>query len=538
MATLRVDAVGGAGFVPDVEPWQLPASAWTFLQDVSVSENSLREPLWLTETIADSDAVPADPFLNVFLHQSQGVFWYILCTARKVYVSRGRELIDITPAGKVFRATLQDRWQASSLNGFLILNNTWDEPHYWALEAEPGSEAPLLAPLSSYPGESPWTEGQSCEFIVGFNNSLFAGNLKNSSGTFPFLVAFSDFAEPGTLPQKWAAAPDNSAGRRDLAEGQDAIVGALPYKDVLFVRKRNSVYMFKFTGGQFVYQRVVQTDQVSLINRHCMVNTDRFQIAVGDNDIMVTQGQAHESVVHNKTKRWFFDNLNKARLDQVFCLHFSLENEIWILAPQGEAELVNVALIWNYVNNTFTTRSCRNVYGGTEGYGIDPKGFYSWLDLDPRTWLEWDDVWGLASAEINQKRLLLTQGQNAGQTRRVLVSGGEGREVDEPEAYLERMHIPFPRGEIMDWESRKQIASVTPKFSLVDPSFYMDIWLGTQDESGLPIKWHGPKRWVPGKKGVFFDKSGRFISLYARVSSGQKFRLTGYDIEYKLTSKR
>lgn len=151
-------------------------------------------------------------------------------------------------------------------------------------------------------------------------------------------------------------------------------------------------------------------------------------------------------------------------------------------------------------------------------------------------------LWGLNQSEVNSRRLLFAQALPAALegefTRRVLVGETENASAEVDEILLERMHIPFPRGDVMDWESVKQISYVAPKCRKAGPDFYIDLWLGTQEDVDSPIRWHGPKRWKAGKKGVFFDKSGRFISLRARIPADMEFRLTGYDIEYKLVSKR
>lgn len=152
-----------------------------------------------------------------------------------------------------------------------------------------------------------------------------------------------------------------------------------------------------------------------------------------------------------------------------------------------------------------------------------------------------DLVWGLDRAALQKRRLLFsqaTQGVSGSYTQTVLLGDPTTPQAEVDELYLERMHIPFPNGDRMDWESVKQVSYVAPKCRRANPEFYIDLWLGTQDDLDSPIRWHGPKRWRPGKKGVFFDKSGRFISLRARVPSDIDFRLTGYDIEYKLVSKR
>jgi len=539
MAILRVDNVGAAGFLPDLEYWQLEKNAWTLIQDASLSENSLRPP-YLTSPRFTESPFSLDRIHNsIFIHNSAGVYWYVMCTSRRVYVSRGEAIFDITPDGLEFSGTLDDRWQATFFNGFLILNNARNEPYYWPIETAPGEEVAKLEPLSSYPGSSPWPAGQTCEFIVGFSNALFAGNIRNTSNRFPYLVLFSDFAEPGTLPQAWEPRPENSAGSRDLAEGQDEIVAGSVYKDNLIVRKRNSAVTFRYSGGQFVYQRKVITAEVACINKHAIGNSDLFQISVSDNDIFITTGQSHQSVVKNRTKEWFFKNLNKAELSKIFVVHSSFTNEVWICAPHGTSEFCNVALIWNYSENTFTTRTCPNYLSGVEGYGIAPDGFESWDDLTT-SWEDLEFFWGLDNEEANQRRLFFAQALPINEddwTRQIRVGTKEGvAEVDE--VLLERMHIPFPRGDVMDWESRKQISYIAPKCRKASRDFYIDIWLGLQEDLDSPIKWVGPKRWRMGKKGVFFDKSARFVSIRARLPADEEFRLTGYDVEYKLVSKR
>jgi len=540
MAVLRVDNVGAAGFQPDIENWQLPINSWTDLRDVSVSENSIR-PNYLVQLLLEQAGVALEEtYLSVFLHDLPTVTYLVLCTAKRVFVTRGQRLIDITPDGFEFSANTRKRWKADSFNGFLILNNTLDEPYYWPL-IQLESTLPKLQPLSSYPGESPWPVAQTCEFIVGFNNSLFAGNITRNGDTFPYLVQFSDFAEPGTLPQKWTPAPDNSAGSRDLAEGLDEIVTALPFRDTLLVRKEQTVVAFRFRGGQFVYDRKTVAEETACLNRHAVVNTKDFQLAVGLTDIYVTQGGQHRSVVKNKTKNWFFDQLNRPEFEKVFCLYFQEESEVWIFAPQGDSTFCNIALIWNYIEDTFTTRTCENYLDAVEGAGILPDGYVSWADLAATTWAEWDATWGLPRDILLQRRLIFVKaipGLTTDYTRQVLIGGGLVPVPEVDEVYLERLHIPFPRGEVMDWESIKQVSHITPKIRRETPNFYIDIWLGTQADIDSPVRWYGPKRWTPGKKKVSFDKSGRFISLKARMPAGEDFRLTGYDIEYKLTSRR
>jgi hypothetical protein len=172
-----------------------------------------------------------------------------------------------------------------------------------------------------------------------------------------------------------------------------------------------------------------------------------------------------------------------------------------------------------------------------EGNSVDP----GWPVTDVAPAIVTDLVWGLDRATLQKRRLLFsqaTQGVSGSYTQTILLGDPATPQAEVDELYLERMHIPFPNGDRMDWESVKQVSYVAPKCRRANPEFYIDLWLGTQDDLDSPIRWHGPKRWRPGKKGVFFDKSGRFISLRARVPSDIDFRLTGYDIEYKLVSKR
>lgn len=381
MALLRVDNVGAAGFRPDVEYWQLNANAWTFLRDVRLGENSIRPPYETTPLFEYIEQELDEIILGVFCHNSLGAWWQVFCTQRRVFVTRGRDLIDITPTGFKFNANFEDRWQATSFNGFLILNNGFDEPHYWPIEAV-DENTPKLVRLSNYPGTSPWPAGQTCKALESFNSCLFALNVANSTGRFPYLVIFSDFAEPGTLPQAWEPRPENSAGRRDLAEGQDEIVGGKAFKSLLIIRKRTSVYVFRYTGGQFVYQRQVISEETSCMNKFCIVNTDAFQVAVGRNDIYITEGGAHRSIVKNKAKNWFFENMNEEALKASFVLFDSTSNEVWFLTCHNTSSFCNVALIWNYLEDTFTTKTCEQYITGTFGEGILEEGYVAWKDVE------------------------------------------------------------------------------------------------------------------------------------------------------------
>lgn len=539
MSLLRIDNVGARGFQPDVEPWQLEVNSWTDLRDVSLSENSLRPPYLTQELLATAGLGIDNVFISTTLHKVGGAAFLVLCTTKKVYITRGQTLEDVTPIGFEFSADTDKRWQFSSFNGFLLLNNGRDEPYYWPLTGVSTAIA-YLKPLSEYPGESPWEKGQSCEFIVGFNSQLFAGNIRNASGIYPYLVLFSDFAEPGTLPQQWYPTPANSAGSRDIAEGLDEIVGALPFKDQLLVRKENSVVSFTYRGGQFVYNRRTIAEDTSCLNRHCIANTKDFQVVIGSSDIYATTGGEHKSLAKNRVKNWFFDNINILGREKVFCIVHAEESEVWFFAPHGESQYCNIALIWNYLEDTFTTRSCDRYLSAVEGNGLLPDGFVSWGDLT-ETWGTWTALWGLPEEILRQNRLVFVQAKEIledNYTRRVLIGGGSNPVPEVDEIYLERMHIPFPRGERMDWESIKQISYIAPKCRKESPNFYIDIWLGVQDDIDSPIRWYGPKRWRPGRKNVFFDRSGRFISIRARLPADKDFRLTGYDIEYKLVSRR
>lgn len=542
MATFPVDNVGTAGFLPDVEHWKMPANAWTWLENVSVRDDGLLPP-YLTQAVFPEAGLPfSSMYISIFVHNNGGVFWYVLCTTDRVYASRGNLIFDITPTTGVFSANINDRWQAEFFNGFLILNNGSDEPHYWPLEPDSGQEVARLRPLSSWPGASPWPQGQSCAFIAGFRNALLAGNIRNNQGTFPYLIQFSDFAEPGTLPAEWVATAENSAGDLDIPEGLDEIVSGQVFKNILLVRKRNSVYRFEFVGGNDVWRRRTVSEDVSILNKHCVVTTDLFQLAVSENDIYITEGQVHKSVVKGKTKDWFFKNLNRLERDKAFVLHHVEEDEIWFLAPLFGAEFCNMALIWNYVENTFTLRQCENFLAGVSASGLTPDGFVSWDDLATLSWDEWEDLWGVDPATF-QRRLFFVHFESEGELssnfiRRVLAGRGLGSFMEFNEATVERMHVPLPRGDVVDWDSWKQVSFITPKVQASDEDFYLDIEFGVQDTLDDPIRWYGPKRWRYGKKKIAFDRSGRFVSLRFRMPTEAAFRLTGYDIEYKLVSRR
>jgi hypothetical protein len=74
--------------------------------------------------------------------------------------------------------------------------------------------------------------------------------------------------------------------------------------------------------------------------------------------------------------------MNEEALTTSFVLFDSTANEVWFLTSHGESRFCNVALIWNYLEDTFTTKTCEHYIAGTMGEGILEEGFVSWEDAE------------------------------------------------------------------------------------------------------------------------------------------------------------
>lgn len=580
MARHEVDLAGSAGLVTDVLPTKLDKNVWTTLRNgvardtsIGVSEFFSRLEVFpripqqsddaltlyldfLEQTYEESEDWPfsfypttaAGVVLAVysFIFGDQEIF--IFCTQRRVYSQdQSGNIFDISPVDFDFNTNIDLGWSGLVFGGILVLNNGVDEPIFWAPN-QTDNIATKVQWLSSAPGTDPWPVGWSCAALRGFKSALFALNITDDTGQrFPYLVKFSDFAEPGTLPTEWTATAENSAGDQDIADDFGNIVDALAFRDQLIVWKERSVYGFRFIGGNDVYKRYTISTETGLLARNCLVNTDSFQAAVTNDDLVACDGNTIQSLAHQRNRRGFFDDIDPQYYRRCFVFHNSPNHELWFFKPTVGNDFCNRILVFDYNNKTWVEKDTRGATGAVNSFRVVQEGM-TWEEM-LEAWSDTGKQWAAPFLGETTERAMISIVEVVGENEQqetlydstLLV---RGRNLfDGPGDFFsfqaERLSIPLPRGDKVDWASQKQVQYLIPKLEDLEigEDFEMRCWMGFQREQNQEIKWKGPKVWRPGTERIFFHGSGRFISVKFEVDPGHAFQMSGYDLEYKLVSK-
>lgn len=547
MARLEIDFAGSVGVVQDVLPSKLDKNTWTTLKNGVARDTSIGVQEFFSYKEFYSSVPEAEIFIALFSFLFQEQELYVVCTQAKVYViDPADQVVDITPTGFSFQTNFFEGWQGILFGGILLLNNGVDEPVYWAPNAVDGL-ATKLEFLSNAPGSDPWPAGQTAKVLRGYKNALFAMNISDGNIRWPYLVRFSDFAEPGTLPAEWTAATDNSAGDLDLAEGFDEIVDALPFKDVLLIWKERSLYGMRYIGGNDVYKRYLISTETGVLTRGALVNTDDFQAAITKDDIVICDGTRIKSVVQGRNRKAFFSDMDPLNFPKCFAFHNSANKELWFFKPTLGQSYCNAVLIYDYANNTQVTKNFTGVTGAVIGFTAAQEGI-TW-DAISGTWEDQgDDVWSPPflgqTAEQTVLARALPVADVSGDSRFSVGLLYRGKDLFDGSADLfdfvaERISVPIPRGDKVDWASIKQVTWIVPKLEEFQggDEFILEVQVGFQWEQNEPIRWAPAKAWTPGTPRLFFHGAGRFISVRFQTPHNTKFLMSGYDLVYELVSR-
>lgn len=544
MRKLRVDGVGSVGLVKDTAPWKVPAGAWSGVLNADFENTSVQLPVdFRLDRVSLSS-----PLRAVFSYVFGGSEFLILCSAAEIWAEAEGGLYDITPAGASLSFDPNLNWQHLIFNGYLMLNNGIDEPYYWPLVQGGIDLGQRLMPLSEYPG-SEWPAGQSCMSLVAYSNALFAANIKTDGVHYPYLVKFSDFAEPGLLPVEWTARSTNNAGDFLLPESLDEITALQVLKNNLFIFKERSIHALRYVGGNSVYQQLKISDVAGPLSRRSVDVSDEFMVFISKDDVMYGSGGELLSVAEGSVRRHLFEQMDSATYKETFVQVDAANKLFWIVIPTIKGSGTK-AFIWNFRDKSWSERDLPGYLSGVNAFR-SLKGPETWEALG-QTWENWRSPWvvpflGEAAEKILFAKSLEDSSGNCHCAVAVSLSKIEQVEDTRLPAILERVHIPFPQGEVMDWDTVKFVTSVWPKFSL-DTGDYsawsedkpVRVWLAGQMEQDEPLEWKELRPWVPGsrKKKIGCRVSGRFISIKFEIPPEAPWKLTGYDLEFTLQSRR
>jgi hypothetical protein len=205
-----------------------------------------------------------------------------------------------------------------------------------------------------------------------------------TSSQDPMFIRFSNQEDFNT----WAPTATNTAGTFRLDTG-NYIVGAIQGKDYIFILTDQAAYVMQFVGPPFVFSiRQVGTN-CGCIGQHSIVFAQGAVYWMGfGGGFFAYDGTVKQlpSLVEDYVFTTGGDNLgiNYNSADIVYGSHNSLYNEVVWFYPTNNSTVVNASVVYNFVENTWTTMSlARTTYSDAQTY--DKPYATQWLSTSVPT---------------------------------------------------------------------------------------------------------------------------------------------------------
>jgi len=229
----------------------------------------------------------------------------------KCYQTDGVTHADITryttsPGDNDYTAGARPLWTGGVLHGVPVMNhrNGTDYPQQW------DSALARMKDLEN------WPINTYAKVLRTYKNFLIALDITKGSTRYPFMVKWSDIADPGSVPASWDETDATTiAGENTLAQTNGWLVDCAPLGDLNVIYKQDSIWGMQHIGGVNVFRFYEISQSIGALAPRCIKEFYRKHLVVGQNDIVLFDGGQPKSIVNKRMRRWFYNNINTEYLD-------------------------------------------------------------------------------------------------------------------------------------------------------------------------------------------------------------------------------
>ena len=537
MALIPLENAGQTGIVQDIQPWQLPINAWSDGNNVRMEHGSVHKCKGYSSVMA---TCPIAPYHVVYLKDASGNKYWIACglAAVHVYDVGATTWSDITRSAGAYAATASEGWTSTVIGGVVILNNFIDAPQFWAITAATGlpSTATVLADLTN------WTSTDRCKSMRAFRSFLVSLNIEDKSvGVLKQsrVVKWSTEAAIQTVPSSWNENDATvDAGEYELADTKGAILDGLPLRDTFMIYKDDAVYSMTYVGTPFIFSFRQLSPSVGILSKNCVAEFDGGHFLFGNGDLYLNDGQKITSLLPHKMRDHVFSILDGDFLEKSFVVadYGRTEMLACFVSADSVSNQCDKALIWNWVNNTFSIRNIPEL--ADIGYGSvkNEAAYTTWAALGATTptWSTATGAW--ATSWENVENVLLF----ASPTDTKLYRDGVGNKEDTANmtAYIERTGLTFTAQNNPDQSTVKRIKAIWPKMTVTN-SDTVNFYVGTQMSTEEGVSWKGPFAFNPDTQSkVSCRASGKLYGVKIETTTDTDWRLEGLEFELEDAGRR
>jgi hypothetical protein len=295
------------------------------------------------------------------------------------------------------------------------------------------------------------------------------------------------------------------------------------------VYKEDSVHAMTYVGGAFTFNIRERFKNAGLIARDAVVALgDGRHVFVSSDDIYIHNGAQLRSIIDDQVRSFFFNDLEQDSAYRTFCAHNNIKNEVWICYASSDAvnDLPNKALIWNYVDNTWTTRQLPGTRFIAQGI-VNPTYTNSWANATT-TWNDTPSTWGFNPYSPTRDSLLIC---GTADTKLYLVDYGIDFDGTDFTCFLERVGLHAGQ--------TNRIKSVTRMYPRIEGTGTVRISVGSEINPYEGVTYSDPVTFRIGQDNkVDCRVRGRYIAVKFETTDDTQFKLSGYTLESEVVSDR
>ena len=350
------------------------------------------------------------------------------------------------------------------------------------------------------------------QHLFGLGTEVVSSSVDGvARGYYPRLLWFSDAADPGNVPGSWDA--DNAATLSrsypdPFASYNGALVDMVQLGQDAVVYQEDACHLARYTGqAPFVVSFNTALHEIGAIATGCVAAVRNQHLVLTESDVVIHNTQQVESILERKLRRWLFSQFDTTNYRNSFVKANFQGNEIWICYPSSGQIYPDMAVVWNYKDNTTTIRELRD------------KTTFAWFGKQT------SGPFG-SSYQPTQHTLFMSTLQ-AGENILRMEYGNKWGTAD-PSCYVERTGLPIEGDSV----SRKLVTRIWPEIDGdgSDVNFY----IGDHDRVDDPVHWQGPYAFTPGEDhSIPVRSNGRLHAVKITWCNGATVRISRIGLEYE-----
>ena len=518
MRIVAIPNAGAIGIVFDRKPHELPLNAWSNGRNIRFRNGFAEKFLGETASFGTPLHAPYNVSQTQYLDEK---FWVYSGLNAVSAIDSTNTHGDITRVSGAYSATADRNWVHTNFQGLTVLNNQNDLPQVWVPPLS------LSQPLIDLPN---WPADTFAKSMRAYRQYLVALNITKPGDVYPRMVKWSHPAAALSVPSSWDENDETKdAGEYELADSDGYIIDGLPLRDVFIIYKQDAVWGMQYVGGSKVMRFTKIFDDIGILGPRCI--TEFFKgkhLVMTTDDIIIHDGQTKQSILDDKMRRAFYSLANPDTFGRAFVAIDYGFQEVWCCAPTETSEFANLAVVWNWKDNTLTLRDVPNAAGACNGTVPVPTSL-TW-DSDPDTWDSDATVWDDTLYNPLSRRIIFARpdAENL-----ILADDSLTFEGTPMECFIERtgLGVPFHTERPPDISSMKQMNGLWPRIEGTTGGV-VSVQVGSQMEVNGAVTWEPAQDFTIGTD-TFIPAItvGRTFAYRFESDTELDWRLHGVDID-------